>query len=203
MHTNDLKIIGSGGQGRVVLDALLSSEKQYNVSFCDDNPGLLNTEINGILVNSTLDSLTDYQAFVHIAIGNNQLRMKIAENLNPAINWLTIIHPQALVSRRASLGNGVFIAAGAIVATDARIDSGSIINHGAIVDHEVTIGFCSHIAPNATLGGKVWIGNGVLIGSGAVILPGIKVGHGATIGSGAVVVRDVENNVTVKGVPAV
>lgn len=203
MHTNELKIIGSGGHGRVVLDALLSSTKQYNVSFCDDNPQLLHKEINGILVNSTLDSLKNYQGFVHISIGNNRLRTQIAKSLDPLQNWLTITHPQAIISQRARLGDGVFIAAGAIIAPDAELGSGTIVNHGAIVDHDVVIGFCSHIAPNATLGGAVKIGKGVLIGSGAVLLPGIRIGDGATIGSGAVVVKDVKENTTVKGVPAV
>lgn len=187
----------------MVLDALFSAAKHYNLSFCDDNPLLFNTEINGVLVNSTLNSLKNYQGLVHLAIGKNSLRMEIANALSSIQEWLTIIHPRSIISQRAKIGDGVFVAAGAIISTDAEVASGTIINHGAVVDHDVSIGFCSHIAPNATLGGAVKIGSGVLIGSGAVILPGIRIGNGATIGSGAVVVRDVDANTTVKGVPAV
>jgi acetyltransferase-like isoleucine patch superfamily enzyme len=48
----------------------------------------------------------------------------------------------------------------------------------------------------------VIIGNDVLIGTNTVILPGVSVGDGAIIAAGSVVIRDVESNSIVGGIPA-
>ncbi|GAB2690427.1 sugar O-acetyltransferase [Aliiglaciecola aliphaticivorans] len=47
------------------------------------------------------------------------------------------------------------------------------------------------------------IGDGAWIGMGAKILPGINIGKNAIIGAGAVVTKDVAENTTVTGVPAI
>ena len=49
---------------------------------------------------------------------------------------------------------------------------------------------------------SVNIGNDVWIGTAAVILPGVTIGDGAIIGAGAVVLKDVEPECMVAGVPA-
>ncbi|MFA3790552.1 sugar O-acetyltransferase [Aliiglaciecola sp. SL4] len=49
----------------------------------------------------------------------------------------------------------------------------------------------------------ITIGDGVWIGMGAKILPGVNIGNNAIIGAGAVVTKDVTENTTVAGVPAV
>ena len=46
------------------------------------------------------------------------------------------------------------------------------------------------------------IGDGVLIGAGATVLGNIKIGHCTRIAAGSMVIKPVENNVTVAGVPA-
>lgn len=202
MHTN-LKIVGCGGHLRVVIDALFLGEHKYRISLCDGNKELLNTEICGITVDSTMESLPEYTGFVHITIGNNQIRENIYSVIKCNATPLTIIHPRSVISKSSVLGRGTFVAAQAILGPESTIGEGCIINHGAVVDHEVRIGAYSHIAPNSTLGGNVTIGKGVLVGAGAVVLPGVRVGNNAIIAAGAVVIKDVESHRTVKGVPAV
>ena len=58
------------------------------------------------------------------------------------------------------------------------------------------------IAPGAILLGNVQVGEGAYIGAGAVVLPRIKIGKGAIVGAGAVVTKNVEDGITVVGVPA-
>ncbi|KTD30725.1 chloramphenicol acetyltransferase [Legionella moravica] len=201
MHTK-LKIIGCGGHSKVVIDTLSRTCHSYAVSLCDSNKDLVGTEIYGIIVDSTMDSLLDYIGYVHVAIGNNQIRERIYNSLNSQSIPLSIMHPTAVISKFSVIGSGSFIAANAILGPDSLIGKGCIINHGSIVDHEVQVGAYTHIAPNCTLGGRVCVGNGVLIGAGAVVLPGIHLGDRAVVGAGAVVVRDVPPDSTVKGVPA-
>lgn len=204
MHTKLLKIIGGGGgHAKVVIDALSLGAASFQMSLCDDNKELLGKEVYGLLVDSNVASLADYAGYVHIAIGNNQVRRRITEFFNLNSLPLSVIHPAAVISKTANIATGSFIAAGAILAPDSSIGQACIINHAAVVDHEVCIGDYCHIAPNATLGGQVIVGAGVLVGAGATILPGIKIGDGAIIAAGAVVTKNVKEFTTVKGVPAV
>lgn len=203
MHTNQLKIIGCSGHGKVVIDALLLCNYDMQISLCDDNRALLGAVIAGLLIDSTTDSLSNFTGFLHVAIGDNRVRQSILKRLSTETNLFTVIHPSAVISKTASIGRGSFIAAQAILGPETHIGEGSIINHSAVVDHEVTVGAYSHIAPHSTLGGNVTVGQRVLIGAGAVVLPGISVGDGAVIAAGAVVIKDVKENTLVKGVPAV
>ncbi|RUR20252.1 acetyltransferase [Legionella sp. km535] len=202
MHTK-LKIIGCGGHSKVVLDALSLCDKTFEISLCDSNKDLLGKELSGHLIDSTMDDLPEYTGLAHVAIGNNQIRFNIIQAISKKASLYTIVHPAAIIAKSSHIESGTFIAAQAILGPDSYIGEGSIINHSAVVDHEVIVGSCSHIAPNSTLGGKVTIGSRVLIGAGAVILPGVSIGDGAVIGAGSVVVKDVQPNTIVKGVPAV
>lgn len=201
MHTK-IKIIGCGGHAKVVLDALFLSDYSYFISLCDSNEQLINTEFCGLLIDSGMDSLSDFVGLVHVCIGNNQVREAVYGRLHSAASPLTVIHPKTVISKSAILGEGSFIAAQAILAPESVIGRGCIVNHGAVVDHEVRIGDYSHIAPNCTLGGAVNIGKRVLVGAGAVVLPGISIGDDAIIAAGAVVIKNVKSHTTVKGVPA-
>ena len=203
MYTSQLKIIGCGGHGKVVIDALSLCDHSFQTSLCDDNEALLGTELYGLSINSTIESLAHFKGFAHVAIGDNQIRQAVYKLLNLDITLLTIIHPAALISKFARIEPGTFIAAKALLAPESFIGKGCIVNHGAIVDHEVTVGSGSHLAPNCTLGGNVTIGKEVLVGSGATILPGLVIGDRAIIAAGAVVIENVKANTLVKGVPAV
>lgn len=202
MYLNQLKIIGCGGHCKVVLDALSLINDDLQISLCDSNPLLLGTKINGILVDSTPERLTDFPGLIHVAIGNNQVREYISSLKNIKNSLFTIIHPKSIIARTALVGEGSFITAGVILGPESRVGRCCIINHAAVIDHDVTVGDYSHVAPNSTLGGNVRVGKGVLIGAGAVVLPDLTIGDGAIIGAGAVVVKSVAAHSVMKGVPA-
>lgn len=80
---------------------------------------------------------------------------------------------------------------------------------GVVIHPDVKIGENCHINQNITTGGKSnlevlpAIGDNVTLGAGSIILGNIVIGNNATVGAGAVVVKDVPDNATVAGVPAV
>jgi len=113
-----------------------------------------------------------------------------------------LIHPSAVVSQGALIGDGSQILALANVAAGVKLGEACIINHNASVDHECHLGDGVHLAPSATLCGCVTVGDNVFIGAGAIVLPRLNIGHGSTIGAGSVVTRDVPSGVTVVGNPA-
>jgi sugar O-acyltransferase (sialic acid O-acetyltransferase NeuD family) len=202
MSIDLIYLIGAGGHGKVVLDAMLSSGLAPGaLRVVDENQARQDDAILGVSI--IVPPADRKGASFHVAIGDAANRKRIQRDWRAAgATPLTVIHPAAIVSSFARLGEGALLAALAVVAPSARIGEGVIINHGAIVDHDCLVGAFSHIAPHATLGGAVQVGDGVLIGAAATILPGVKVGDGAVVGAGAVVLKDVPSGATVMGVPA-
>jgi sugar O-acyltransferase (sialic acid O-acetyltransferase NeuD family) len=114
----------------------------------------------------------------------------------------SLIHPAAVVSPSARIGQGSLVLSLANIAADVEIDEAALINHRASVDHGTRLGKGVHVAPGATICGSVIIGDDVLVGAGSVILPRVSIGSNAIIGAGAVVTKDVGCDKIVKGNPA-
>lgn len=204
MRTDQIFLIGAGGQGKVVLDALLAGGVTLkNVRVRDGAENLRGTDFLGGVIETPAVVEEMVGQFFHLAIGNGQTRQRLwAELIGLGVRPFTVIHPDASVSRFATLNEGSFVAARAIVAPSASVGVSVILNHGAVLDHDCVVGDFSHVAPNATLGGSVRVGAGVLVGAGANVLPYVTIGDCAVIGAGAVVTKDVANFETVMGVPA-
>lgn len=205
MRTDSIFLIGAGGHGKVVLDALLQNAvERATLHVSDDDAALSEKQILGCPIAIPAIRQDMAGGSFHLAIGNAAIRQKWHGQLVAAANRpLTVVHPGALVSRFAIIGAGSFVAAGAIIAPGAEIGESVIVNHGAVVDHDCRVGAFSHIAPNATLAGAVMVGTRVLIGAGANILPNLKIGDDAVIGAGAVVLKDIAAGEVYAGIPAV
>lgn len=140
-----------------------------------------------------------------ISIGNNNIRAIIQEKLR-ANNLFPInaIHPSAIIDNTAIIQPyGVMVSAGCIINAMAKINIGVICNTGCIIEHECNIGDFVHIGPGAVLCGNVTVGKNSFIGASAVIKQGITIGNNVIVGAGAVVVKNVPDNVIVRGNPAV
>jgi sugar O-acyltransferase (sialic acid O-acetyltransferase NeuD family) len=195
-------LIGAGGHGLVVLDAVRKVEDNLEEVFVlDQSEKRIGKKALDITVQRLDPGMITAGERFHVCIGDNNIRARLLGELAGGVPT-TVIHPIATLASSAVIGSGSFVAARAIVAPDAVVGDGVIINHGTIVDHECVVGDFSHLAPNATLAGNVRIGSGVLVGAGANILPGISIGAGAIIGAGAVVTTDVPPGATYVGVPA-
>jgi sugar O-acyltransferase (sialic acid O-acetyltransferase NeuD family) len=195
-----IHVLGGGGHGKVVVDALLCGGWPVNsIHVHDDTPrtgGLL-----GCTMRSPLRLPAQPAAKVHAAIGNAGIRQQLLAAW-PEADWLLIRHPRAVCAASGTIGFGTFVAALSIIGPEAQVGRGVIVNHGAVVDHDAQVGDFSHIGPLASLGGGARVGRQVLVGAGARILPGVRIGDGATVGAGAVVLNDIEPGGRVAGVPA-
>jgi sugar O-acyltransferase (sialic acid O-acetyltransferase NeuD family) len=203
----DVIIAGAGGHGRVVLDILRAEGKHNVVGFLDANQELHGSEVSGLRVLGNLNLLSKLKskgvAGAIVAIGDNRVRVTYARKLATAgLTLVNAVHPSAVISATAELGENAVVAAGVIVCTEARIGDSVILNTGAAVDHECEVGEAAFLAPGARLAGRVWVGEGAFIGIGANVLPCLKIGEHATVGGGALVRRDVPAGATVVGVPA-
>jgi len=194
-------LVGAGGHGKVVADALQAAGLAWTLCFVDDSEALRGQSLIGLPVLGSLQAVLQAGDRVHVAIGSNAVRRRLVAGLDRN-QLLTVQHPRAMVSAHARVGLGSFVAAGAVLGPCAVLGEGVILNHGAVVDHDCVVEDFCHVAPLASLAGNVRLGAGVLVGAGARLLPGVRVGAGAVIGAGAVVLNDVAPGTTVVGVPA-
>ena len=193
----EVYLYGAGGHCKVVIDTLLCEKKFQIEQIIDDAP--IDTTILGVSVIKDFKTVDFSAKNCIITIGNNQIRKKIAHSFKA--NFIMTIHPNAIVSKFAKIGNGTQIMAAAVVNSEAFIGAHCIINTGAIVEHDCVLGDYVHISPNATLGGNVTVGELSQVGIGATIIQNITIGKNVMIGAGAVIIEDIPDNAVVVGVP--
>lgn len=98
------------------------------------------------------------------------------------------------------IGHQVSIAQGTIEPT--RISDHVKIDDCVFIAHNVEIGEGSYIIAGAEISGSVVIGRRVWISPEVTVINKVRIGDDALVGIGAVVVKDVEENTVVAGVPA-
>ncbi len=185
-------LYGASGHAKVIIDILKANGMEIE-GLLDDNPDV--TELMGYKV---LHGVNDVSSLI-ISIGNNRIRKMIAERLETRFE--KAVHPSAIMSPSAKVGDGTVVMQGAIVQACAEIGKHCIVNTGASVDHECVLEDYVHVSPHSTLCGNVHVGEGSWIGAGTTVIPGVKIGKWSVIGAGSVVVRDIPDGVVAYGNP--
>ena len=113
---------------------------------------------------------------VVVAIGNNKVRMEKLQYLEQlAAPLVSIFHPKAIISARATIGVGSLVMAGAVVGAHAIIGKGCILNPNAVADHDSVMEDFSHLGVGACIPGTArlmkgaWLRAGVSISYGDVV----------------------------------
>lgn len=189
-------LYGAGGHAKVIIDILECCRKTVTGVF-DDDPAKTIWNFSNLKFPGPFNSSSDE---LIISVGNNLIRKKIS--LQIRAEYYTGIHPSAIVSHHASIGEGTVVMGGTLINADTIIGKHTIINSNASIDHDCILKDFVHISPNATLCGEVFVGECSHIGAGAVIIPGKKIGANAIIGAGAVVISDIPDNAVAVGNPA-
>ncbi|APJ04562.1 acetyltransferase [Silvanigrella aquatica] len=198
-------IIGAGGHAKVVVDTLqamqceilgytnITSEKPLlNIKYLGSDDFIINQNPKNILLVIGFGS-------VKFALE----RQKTFEKWKSlGFSFKSLIHPSAIISQYAKLGEGVQVLMGSLIQACATIKDNCIINTGASVDHDCFIDSHCHIAPRVTLSGGVTISSNCHIGTGAVVIQNIIIENNVTVGAGAVVIKNVSSNSVVYGIPA-
>jgi sugar O-acyltransferase (sialic acid O-acetyltransferase NeuD family) len=197
LHLFIMLLYGGSGHAKVIIDCLLANGMAVHGIF-DDNPAL--TSLLNLTVIGSYDHTYMPSEQLIISIGQNHIRQKVAQSISHIFG--KAIHPSALLSTFATVGEGSVLIHQSVVQAGTVIGRHCIINTSASIDHDCIIEDFVHISPNATLSGNVRVGEGTHIGAGATIIQGITVGKWCTVGAGAVVIRDVPDYATVVGVPA-
>jgi len=202
--------LGAGGHAKVVIEILRSHKSYELVGLLDPKPELQGETVLGVPVLGDDDLLPVLKRdgvsnfFVGLgSIGDTTPRQRLYElALQHGMKPVDAVHPQAVISPSAEIGEGVTIMAGAVINACARLGVNVVVNTGAIIEHDCVVGDHVHIATGAQLASTVRVGTGAHIGAGATVRQCITIGEGAIVGAGAVVVKDVPPHTVVVGVPA-
>ena len=187
-----LIIIGSGGHASVLVDAIfLLKRKIIGATTINDAKKKFPVEIIG-----NDDVLEKYfPAEIELVNGlgqlpNSNLREKIFRTYKSMnYNFMTLIHPGAIIATNVKLSEGVQIMAGAVIQSGVIIGSNSIINTKVSIDHDSTIGKNCHIAPGVTICGNVNIEDNSFIGAGSTIIQNLHIPESSIIPAGTVLIK--------------
>jgi UDP-perosamine 4-acetyltransferase len=200
-------MIGSGGHARVLADALACCGIALSIVVSPD--AFLPAAFDGVQHRRSDDDFlagkpSDYLLVNGIgSVGDVRVRQDLYGRYKAAgFDFASVVHPSAVVSSKAEIGQGAQVMAGAVVQAGARLGANCIINTGALIDHDCRIGAHVHVAPGARLSGNVTVGDSAHIGVGATVIQGMTIADGAIVAAGAVVVIDVPAGSMVRGVPA-
>ncbi len=204
MSTDRVVVVGAGGHAKVCIEILVLAG--HEIAACVGLPGdpqdCLGHEV--VYGDERLKDLwADGVRRAFVALGPNRLRCRLGEYATDiGFEIVNAIHPRSVISPSATLGRGIAIMAGAVVNAATSIDDLCIINTGATVDHDCRLGQAVHVAPQVGIAGNVAIGDRTFLGIGSRVIPDLRIGADVTIGAGAAVIRDLEDNARVVGVPA-
>jgi sugar O-acyltransferase (sialic acid O-acetyltransferase NeuD family) len=171
--------------------------------FLSADPGILAQN------DSPLPVLADPAAFepklgdaLVLAIGIPGVRRRVAEDLLARdAEFLTLVHPSAIVCASATLGSGSVICPGAIVSDSARLGRFCLVNYHASLAHDASAGDFAVLSPYTTLAGGAHVAADVFMGLHASVGPGVSVGPRSKIAANSCALADVPADVLVHGVP--
>jgi len=139
-----------------------------------------------------------------LAIGDPAARARIAGRLAPVIGsrFTTLVHPSAQVGSTVTFGEGCLILPLASLTAHIRVGRHALINPHVSVSHDCVLGDFATLGPAVALAGGVHVEEGADLGIGAQVAPRLRIGRWSAVGAGATVIRAVDANTTVVGVPA-
>ena len=192
--TDKVYLYGASGHAKVVMDIarLVCIDVPCLI---DDNP-LVDEHVGKPVVHHA-EGLSP----MIVTIGDCQIRRMVVKKLGER-EYITLVHPHAVVADNVNLGSGTVVMAGAILNPFAEVGNHCIVNTGASLDHDVKVGDFVHIAPHCTLCGGAEVGEGTWIGAGTTVIQGTHIGKDCFIGAGSVVVKDIPDGTLCYGNPA-
>jgi sugar O-acyltransferase (sialic acid O-acetyltransferase NeuD family) len=201
----EMAVIGAGSYGAVIAE--LAESCGYRVAlYLDDDPAKQGILLDGVPVSvpieDALRSLSPSIA-VSVAIGDNDVRrqwLRKAKVLGYQVPAL--ISPHAVVSKSATVEEGVYLHPFCHVWTRARIGFGCILSPHATVAHHTELGEGCFVSTGANVGASIRVGEAAFFGIGSVTSTDVQnVAEHSLIGAGAVLIRDTQKHGVYVGSP--
>ena len=203
------------GSGRYVVNIEEILEAQYAAAgrpedfkilgFTDSDPAKHGQTLFGYPILGGPNWILSQNELLHVvSFVNPQARWELVSPIRKQQNvrFPNVIHPSAVISRRAVMGQGNIIAQNVVVAPFVTIGDFTLLNYAVSIGHDCIIGDFSTCNGGAHVAGSSTLEERAFVGPGAVIIDGARVGKGAKIGANAVVRQPIPPHATAVGIPA-
>ena len=204
----DLVIIGAGGMGREIYYHAMECEgfeTEYRIKgFIDDNIHSLDGFDNFPEVLDTVDhyNICENDVFVTSIGSVKSKRLCIEKIINKGGTFISLIHPTARIAPDARLGTGVIIMRRVDIGSYTHVGNYSFIQADAVIGHDAIVGDFCRIDCKVVCVGGVKVEEAATIHTSAVISHRVTVGKRAIVGALSLVIRNVKDDTTVVGNPA-
>jgi sugar O-acyltransferase (sialic acid O-acetyltransferase NeuD family) len=199
-------IVGAGGFGREVLHWARDSWPEQTSRIA----GFLSAERDGLTCHDGgIEIIGDPERYepwagdaLLLAIGIPIVRRQVAESLRSrGAQFLTLVHPTAIVAPTAVIGEGAIICPYAIVSDSARLGAFVLMNYHSSLGHDASAGDHAVLSPYATLGGNAHIGDDVFMGLHASVGPGRRIGARSKVSANSCALSDAPAESIIYGAP--
>lgn len=201
----NLLIVGAGGFGRELLNYIEEDNPIFTFKgFLDNRLDALDKTPRriGIVGDPLTYTPVDGDVFM-AALGDPQHRLTYTQALRELkVDFATVIHPHANVTRYARIGIGNIVAPRVGISVDVQIGDFTCIQEYTVVGHDACIGSWCQINSHCTIAGGAKIGDFVTIQPNCVVTSGAVIGDGVKVSAGSVVYGRIPPGITVMGNPA-
>lgn len=199
-------IVGAGGFGREVFqwarDTWPGRESLLGGFLSDDPRRLDGFSSDAGIVSSVRDYRPIKGDYLLLGIGVPYSRRRVVEQLESREGrFLTLVHPRAVVSPSASIGQGSVICPFALVSDSAVVGRFVLLNYFASLGHDASAADYCVLSPYAALGGSAHIGEDVFLGMHSTVGPGVGVGSRSKVSANSCALKDTPQDSIVYGVP--
>lgn len=199
-------IVGAGGFGREVLqwarDAWPDDSHRIR-GFLSADPRMLDGRGCDLgILSSPDDYCPSLGEKLLLGIGVPYARRKVAEQLVArGAEFLTLVHPVAIVAASAVIGEGSILCPYAVASDSCRVGRFVAMNYHTSLGHDAVAGDYAVLSPYATLGGQAHIEDDVFLGLHASVGPGIRIGPRSKVSANSCVLSATASDSLVYGVP--
>lgn len=208
MRKKAVVIWGASGHALVVSNIISLCGQYEIVGFLDDmNPDRKGEIFDEKPIFGGVEALSLLKKkgirYVALGFGHCSARIAAASLLKKNdFQIITLIHPDAVISNSATIGEGTVVSAGVVIDPACKVGRYAIINNSATICHGSTIDDGVHICPGVSIGGNVHVGLCCWVGIGSCIIDHVRIGERSYIGAGSVVTKDIPAGLLAHGNPA-
>lgn len=204
--TSRILIVGAGGFGREVLQWARDAWPDHAALIA----GFLATDVPAAEAGGPcLPVVADPREYhpgtgdaLLLAIGIPGVRRRVAESLAcRGATFLTLVHPTAIVTPTATIGEGSVLCPYSIVSDSATLGRHVLLNYHASLGHDSSAGDFTVFSPYAALGGHAHVGEDCFLGMHACVGPGRTVAARGKVSANSCALADAPADSIVFGVP--
>lgn len=195
-------ILGAGGHGKVVINALLASKRE--IIGIVDSHHQVGDQVLGVKVIGDDTKVFEFSpSAVELvngigALPDSDVRWRLTATFREkGYTFATVVHPQTIIAPDVILEEGVQLMAGSIIQPGSLIGQDTIVNTRVSIDHDCTIGNGCHIAPGTVVNGSVTIDQRSFIGTGSCIIQNITIGERVIVGAGSIICANIPSFVKI------